>query len=288
MARLDTLALRLSKPNDSNGAALTQAMEKLESSLLAALKAMDGRDEPLAPALEKLEATLSAALARTHAAGSEQTREALRELTEALAKGGFGGAATVKTQAVAGPPPVPAAATSNGDAAVSAQLAEALNRLAGALSERPAGPPATAPGATTPPSPAGAALPAWDADAPPTRHPEGAHAAVTGPPPQAAAPAADPRFDAVLERLDRTLRVLAMQANARRQSGERASEGGAAADMEGFEQALGRQAAMFERALLPLVQSSARNIDNATAVNARLVELLDTLKLFLKHGARQD
>ena len=43
----------------------------------------------------------------------------------------------------------------------------------------------------------------------------------------------------------------------------------------------------LEHSLVPLVRSATRQLDEGRAVNARMVELLDVLKLFLKHLNRQ-
>ncbi len=49
------------------------------------------------------------------------------------------------------------------------------------------------------------------------------------------------------------------------------------------ERLLGQQVAIFERTMVPLIQTATRQMDEGRAVNARMVELLDVLKLFMQH-----
>jgi len=105
--------------------------------------------------------------------------------------------------------------------------------------------------------------------------------------PSATPPSPDPALLQTLDRIDSTLASLA---NARTDSADpdaaaAISERVSATTLQTvqtFENALSRQAVHFEQALMPLVSSSARNIEQSTQVNTRLVDLLDSLKEFLR------
>jgi hypothetical protein len=98
---------------------------------------------------------------------------------------------------------------------------------------------------------------------------------------------------AMLERIDATLRLIAGQQSTLRAAvqsqptqllshGTQAHTPAAnrAADLGAL---LGQQSAIYERSVGPLMNSVAKHLDEGRAVNARMVELLDVIKLFIKH-----
>ena len=120
----------------------------------------------------------------------------------------------------------------------------------------------------------------------------------------------DAAFAAVLERMDATLRLVANQqaqfraaTSAQRSAGAHAavqapappraqapalthsntganSAPASSGELTGL---MGQQAAIFERAMMPLVSSATRQMEEGLHVNRRLVELLDVIKLYVQH-----
>ncbi len=101
---------------------------------------------------------------------------------------------------------------------------------------------------------------------------------------------------AMLERIDAMLRLIAGQQSTlrdavRAQPHQVLTHGGTQpavtaqprSDASRVDAQLGQQAAIYERSVGPLLNSVSKHLDEGRAVNARMVELLDVIKLFIKH-----
>ena len=251
MAKLDTLATGLARPAPDPARSIAPILRQMDQRLAAAYENQKSHDgsAALAPALERLAKSLAQQV--TPQQSTEEASSSVAALVPVLAKLNATMEANLQVSRAAAakgaaePPPLPAAARARAGAGG---------------------------------APAGLSV------------------------------ATEEAIASMLARLDATLRLVSKQqsqlgqlatrmqsqapaAAPRPAAGEKGLPAPAAASAvlstggwdQDAERLLGQQVAIFERTMVPLIQTATRQMDEGRAVNARMVELLDVLKLFMQH-----